>query len=87
MNRFNKMLLSCGILAVLVGSACGGAPSTAESTADLSTCDSWGYYTCPSDGADFEYAPPFCGAMLKTTAHSRCEAYCPVTCRDSGWFN
>jgi hypothetical protein len=48
-------------------------------------CDS-GYYTCPSDGTIFEYDTPGCGVIYKPNAHTRCEAYCPVTCKDSGWL-
>lgn len=89
MKNIHMGLVLCGMMSVLFGAGCAGpVEDTPAAEADREVhalCDS-GYYTCPSDGAIFEYDTPGCGPIYKPRAQSLCEAHCPVTCKDSGWL-
>lgn len=99
MKNMNKWLVLCGALVSVMSVGCGGpmeqdpaseeAPAGAEAPGEVhaSVC-SYGYYMCPNDGEIFEYESLACASapMSKPNAKTRCEAYCPSTCTDSGWM-
>ena len=86
---------------VMGGIGCGPAPVPEEaqapagetsSTGDVQAmaCGDYGWYTCTTDGEIFEYEAAGCGTpsyLYKPNAQSRCAAYCPGSCTDSGWHS
>lgn len=91
--------VAAGAVVLIAVSASPGSAETTqhsvatpvESPVPMDTC-SYGFYTCPDDSAEFDYASSSgcvetCGAIgTKAQVHTVCENYCSATCVDSAWF-
>jgi hypothetical protein len=73
----------CAALGGVIGFGTGIGERSAMASAP---CNCWGTYTCPADGASYDYDQPRCGAMTKPQASAACNAHCGPACIDSGWF-
>jgi hypothetical protein len=85
--------LAVGGAALVAG--CEGPPETVDDEAEVGEVESaitggcggcqWGSYTCPTNGAMWDYDTPGCGPRLKSQAYTQCNAACGPACIDSGW--
>lgn len=80
--------------AAAVASTASSRIATAEAgsftPSDQLSCSS-GYYTCPDDGTQWDYASSpscelDCGAPTKADVYTTCNSYCRATCTATEWF-
>lgn len=74
------------LIAGALGLVVGGVIAMWPGEAKAANCQCWGYYTCTTTQAQYDYDEAGCG-ISKTAARNACLSACGGgSCVDSGWF-